>query len=37
MLLPIAGKQTAAGKKAKPERSIRVVEARPAAGKRSAR
>ena len=37
MLLPIAGKQAAAGKKGKPERSIRVVEARPAAGKRSAR
>jgi DNA end-binding protein Ku len=37
MLLPIAGKQAAAGKKAKPERSIRVVEARPPAGKRSAR
>ncbi|HEY4856447.1 MAG TPA: Ku protein, partial [Xanthobacteraceae bacterium] len=37
MLLPIAGKQAAVGKKAKPERSIRVVEARPPAGKRSAR
>jgi DNA end-binding protein Ku len=37
MLLPIEGKQAAAGKKGKPERSVRVVEARPAASKRSAR
>jgi DNA end-binding protein Ku len=37
MLLPIEGKQSAAGKKGKAERSIRVVEPRPAAAKRSAR
>ena len=37
MLLPIAGKQVAAGKKGKPERSVRVVEPRPATAKRSAR